>query len=120
MMRPCRVPMPCYRRSIHAIKITCQASVAGQEAWGWGLDDGPRGNDTVLGDDDDPVSDVVARAVGLLDVVHVHEPRAVADARVLVHDHAIELDVPADAELRPIASRRRVIVASVEVGAKEH
>src|SRR5262249_20961885 len=62
------------------------------------LHDRARPNHPVLGDDDDPVPNVVAVAVGLLHARLVDEPGAVANSGVLVDDDAVELDVAADAE----------------------
>src|SRR4051794_23346108 len=40
--------------------------------------------------DDDAITNVVAVTIGLVDAGAVHEPNAVADARILVHDHPLE------------------------------
>src|SRR5947208_1048167 len=83
--------------SIAAIRIVC------------GLYAGSGRNRAVFGHDHDTVADEVAVSVGLVDPVHVDEPRTVADARVLVDDDAIEHDVASNAFRRSAA---RVIFQS--------
>src|SRR5262245_26469889 len=62
------------------------------------LHDRSRLHDAVLGDDDDAVTDVIAIAVGMIELGEVRQPGAVADARVLVDDDAVQHDVASDAE----------------------
>src|SRR5258708_2483443 len=76
-------------------------------------------DDAVLGHDDDAVADVVAVAIGALDAGLVHQLRAVADARVLVHDDAIQQHVAADAEAREVATDWPAVLRLVEVGAEQ-
>src|SRR5215213_2685213 len=69
-----------------------------------------------LRDDDDPVADVPALAVGVRRVLVGDQPHAGRDPRVLVDDHAIEHGVAADAEIDPADAVRFVLVV---VGAEE-
>src|SRR5262249_28995378 len=71
----------------------------------------------VLGHDHDAVTDEVSVSVGFVEAGGVDEPRAVADARVLVDDRAIEADVPSDAERRPAVGGR---LGFIEVRAQQH
>src|SRR4051812_4657917 len=77
-------------------------------------------DDAVLRDDDHAIANVIAIAVGLLDAVRVDESYLIANPRVLVHNHAIELRVASDSETRAVAARRRLVVGFVEIGAKQH
>src|SRR5262245_25076696 len=51
-----------------------------------------------FGNDDNPVTDVPAVAVLFHGVRLVHQTHSVSDAGVLVHDHAMEDDIGADAD----------------------
>src|SRR5689334_13885150 len=62
------------------------------------LDHRSVGDDAVLGHDDDPVADVVAGTVGVLDTGLVDEPDVGADAGVLVDDRAADVAAVADAD----------------------
>src|SRR5262245_58912482 len=81
------------------------------------LDHQPRGNHSELRHDDDAAADVVAVAVGMLDVLLVDQARAVADAGVLVDDRVLDHDALPDAERRQACRRRAVFV---EVGSEQH
>src|SRR6185503_15142925 len=119
-----------------SVRACRSSSVAGRMVWGSGgncnteqtkgplpppaLDPGSGRNHPVFWNDDDPVADEVAVAIGMLHASRVDQLRTVADARVLVHDHLVEDDVAADAEPRGPAARGRALVGLVEVGAEEH
>src|SRR5947207_12268831 len=79
------------------------------------LDDGSRPNHAVFRHDDDAAADVIAIAVGLLDLALVDQLGLFADPRVLVDDDPVEYHVAADAEPRRIATCRRRIVCFVVV-----
>src|SRR5262249_48810210 len=61
-------------------------------------DHGAVGDHAVLGHDHDAVTDVVPRAVGLLDAGAVLDPDGAADADVLVEDRALDHAVLANAD----------------------
>jgi hypothetical protein len=75
-------------------------------------------NHAVLRHDDDAVSDEVSVAIGFFDSRFVDEPNPVADAGVLVHNHAIQYDVAADAKPGPIASDGGFLIGLVEIRAE--
>ena len=91
--------------------------VGSWELVSWELDNSPGLDHPALGHHDDAAADVVPIAIGVLDALFVDQTCAVANARVLVDDHAIEHDVLPDPERR-LSLRRRTVF--VEVGAEQH
>src|SRR5579863_2938270 len=78
-------------------------------------------DDAVLGDDHDPLADVVAVAVLLLDARLVDDADLAADAGVLVDDGVLDDRLRSDADGRDAARDRRLHLVQrlVEVGADE-
>ena len=72
------------------------------------LHDRARREHRSLRDDDNAAPDAVAVAIRVLHAGVVHQPHAVADARVLVDDRAAQHDVAADAQARRAGRRRRL------------
>jgi hypothetical protein len=84
------------------------------------LYDRPVGHDAVLGNDDDPLADVVPLAVFFLEALLVDQANAAPDARVLVDDRVLDDRLGADAQRRDAARhagvdlRQRLVVVRAD------
>ena len=83
------------------------------------LDHRPWFDDAVLRHDDHTIPDEVSMAVDVIHALLVDELRPLADAGVLVDDHAVKRHAIADPKGRRLAAGRRSLIGLIVVGTEK-